>query len=328
MRFGKRLDKYLSDIQKKGQFSGSAIVTKGDDVLLSKGYGLADVEHGIANTPKTHFRIGSITKQFTAMGIMTLQEHGKLSVTDTVGKHLSDVPKAWEELTIHQLLTHTSGIMHSWALPGFAKTMAVPATIDQVLERYHDQPLLFTPGEDLRYSGVGYFLLAKLIEETSGKPYGAFMKEAVFEPLGMRDTGADGPDVVLKRRAKGYIFKNDKLRNAPPIHIPILAGGGDLYSTVEDMARWDRGLREKRLISAAGYNAMYQPVLKDYAYGWNVSKKGGRRVLQHGGSVPGFTSFILRFPDEELCIVVLTNSRKIKVGKIADRLAEIVHESD
>ena len=123
-------------------------VTKSDEVLLSKGYGLADAEHKVANTPQTRFRIGSMTKQFTAMGIMILQERGTLSVTDTLGKHLTDIPSTWEGLTIHQLLTHTSGIMHSWALPGFRDTMMVPVSIDEVLERYHDQLLLFTPGED------------------------------------------------------------------------------------------------------------------------------------------------------------------------------------
>ncbi|MDA2938992.1 beta-lactamase family protein, partial [Acidobacteria bacterium AH-259-A15] len=321
---GNRLNKYLADLHQEGQFSGSVIVTKNDEVLHSKSYGLADVEHGVANTPQTRFRIGSITKQFTAMGIMILQERGRLSVTDTLGKHLTDIPSAWEGLTIHQLLTHTSGIMHSWALPGFRDTMMVPASIDEVLERYHDQPLLFTPGEDFQYSGVGYFLLAKLIEVISGKPYGMFLQEAVFAPLGMHDTGTDQPEVVLERRARGYVFEDGTLRNAPTLYIPILTGGGNLYSTVEDLARWDRALREKRLISPAGYKALYQPDLENYAYGWRVSEQDGRRVLGHGGGVPGFTSFILRVPDEELCVVVLTNSRRVQVRNIADRLAETV----
>jgi len=320
----KRLNKYLADLHKEGQFSGTVIVTKNDEVLLSQGYGLADVEHGVANTPQTRFRIGSITKQFTAMGIMILQERGRLCVTDTLGNYLTDIPSAWEGLTIHQLLTHTSGIMHAWALPGFRDTMMVPASIDEVLERYHDQPLLFTAGEDFEYSGVGYFLLAKLIKVISRKPYGIFLQKAVFSPLGMHDTGADQPEVVLERRAKGYVFEDGTIRNAPPIYIPILTGGGNLYSTVEDLARWDRALREKRLISPAGYKALYNPDLENHAYGWRVSERDGRRVLAHGGGVPGFTSFILRVPAEELCVVVLTNSRRVHVGIISDRLAETV----
>ena len=320
---GDRLDKYLTDLHVDGRFDGSVSVTKSDEVLLSKGYGLADVEHGVANTPQTRFRIGSITKQFTAMGILILQERGRLSVTDALGKHLTDIPSAWEGLTIHQLLTHTSGIMHSWALPGFRDTMMVPASIDEVLRRYHDQPLLFTPGEDFQYSGVGYLLLAKVIEESSGKPYGTFLQGEVFAPLGMHDTGADQPELVLERRARGYVYEDGTLRNAPTIYIPNETGGGNLYSTVEDLARWDRALREKRLISPAGYKALYQPDLEGYAYGWGVSEQDGRRVLGHGGGVPGFTSSILRVPDEELCVVVLTNS-PVWAWNIAERLAETV----
>lgn len=174
------LDRYLTGLHEEGQFSGSVSVTKNDEVLLSKGYGLADVEQDVANTPRTRFQIGSITKQFTAMAVLILQEQGKLRVSDTVGEYLTDVPAIWRPLTVHQLLTRTSGIMHSWALPGFAETMAVPATLDEVLRRFHDQPLLFAPGEDFQYSGVGYFLLAKLIEAVTSEPYATFLREAVL----------------------------------------------------------------------------------------------------------------------------------------------------
>ena len=322
-----RMDKYLTDLNAKEKFNGSIIVTRGDDVLLSKGYGFADAEHKVANSPETRFRIGSMTKQFTSMAIMILQEQGKLKVTDTLGKHISGIPDEWKKLTVHQLLTHTSGIMHSWSLSGFVETMMVPASLDEVLKRFYDKPLLFTPGEGFQYSGVGYFVLAKLIEVESGKSYDEFLQENIFIPLGMSSTGSDHPEVILEKRARGYIIVNGRLNNAPTLYIPILTGGGNLYSTVEDMAQWDRALRNKKLISQESYNALYRPERNNYAYGWMVAEKEGLRVLNHSGGVPGFSSNILRIPEKKICVAVMTNVTPCDVGTITNRLAKMVLEN-
>jgi len=285
---------------------------------------MANKELGVPNTPETKFRIGSITKQFTSMAILLLQEQGKLKIDDLMSKHYPSAPDAWMEINIHHLLTHTSGIMHSWNLPGWRETMMVPATLDETLKRFHDKPLIFHPGEKFHYSGVGYFALAKIVEHLSGKGYEQFLEREILEPAGMLNTGADRSDVLLDYRASGYVRVDGGYRNAPWIHMPILTGGGNLCSTVIDLARWDQALRSRKFIPENAYKAMYQPHLNNYAYGWSVRQLNGYRTISHGGGVPGFSAFILRVPDEELCIVVASNVTPTPVQQIANSLASIV----
>jgi CubicO group peptidase (beta-lactamase class C family) len=188
------------------------------------------------------------------MAILILQEQGKLQLEDSLAIHLRDLPEHWASITLHQLLTHTSGIMHSWSLPGFEEKMMIPVTLDETLALFHDEPLLYEPGTGFAYSGLGYFLLAKVIETVSGCSYEEFLRAEIFEPLGMDDTGADTPDVVLKHRASGYVLEGGVLRNAPVIFMPILTGGGNLYSTVTDLSLWDSALTAQRLISPQSYD--------------------------------------------------------------------------
>jgi CubicO group peptidase (beta-lactamase class C family) len=322
-----KLDSYLANLNASGDFSGSVAVTIDGEMLLVKGYGLANEELGIAATLRTKYRIGSMTKQFTSMAILILQEQGVLKVEDSLGTHLSDVPAHWAGVTLHQLLTHTSGIMHSWNLSGFAETMMIPATLDETLVRFHDQPLLFAPSTKFAYSGVGYFVLAKVIETVSGRSYEDFLRTEIFSPLGMDDTGADTPDVILKDRASGYMLEGGVLKNAPIIYVPILTGGGNLYSTVEDLSEWERALTARRLISPESYDAMYRPELANYAYGWGVVDRNGRREFRHGGGVPGFKAHILRTPDEHLCVIVLSNVQHAAPEQIANQLADMVYDA-
>jgi CubicO group peptidase (beta-lactamase class C family) len=315
----------LADYMKEADFSGSVMVTKNGVSLLSAGFGMANLELGVPNSPSTKFRIGSITKQFTAMGILILQDRGRLRVEDQVSDHVPDVPESWRNLTIHQLLTHTSGIMHSWDLPGFAETMMVPASLDGTLERFHDRALLFEPGTRFQYSGVGYFLLAKIIEVASGGTYPEFLREEIFLPLGMHDTGTDRPDDLILERASGYLRDDEgQVRNAPYIYMPILTGGGNLYSTVEDLARWDRALSARRLVSDDAYESLYGPELNGYAYGWRIVESNGHRAIQHGGNVSGFNAYILRIPDADLFVVALSNVQPGRTRQIAQALAAIV----
>jgi len=319
-----KLDEYLTARARSQFFSGSVLVTKDGSNILRKGYGFANVEHRVPNSPETKFRLGSITKQFTAIAIMILQEQGKLSVQDTIAKHLSDAPASWRPITIHQLLTHTSGLMHSWDLPGFQETMMVPSPPDQMIARFKDKPLLSKPGEKYHYSGLGYFLLAKIIEKVSGNPYGTFLRQHIFDLLKMNNTGEDRQAPILAHRASGYIRDGERLENAPPIDMPLLTGGGNLYSTVDDLSKWDQALNAGLLISKASYEAMYTPFKENYAYGWRVRTEGNRKRIQHTGGVPGFKTLILRFPDDRVCIVVLSNSTPENVEQIGNDLAAIV----
>lgn len=302
-----QIDSYLGDLAQSDAFSGSVLVVVENKTILSKGYGLANIELEVPNSTDTKFRIGSITKQFTSMAILILQEEGRLSVHDHLGIHLSEIPSAWQQLTLHQLLTHTSGLMHSWALPEFTDAMMMPQSLDDILARFYDQPLLFPPGEKFRYSGLGYFVLAKVIEEVSGLEYHKFLQQRIFSPLQMRDTGGDRADTLLSNRASGYVVKDGILLNAPPIYMPILTGGGDLYSTVEDLGRWNRALNDGLFISKDGYEQLYKPELNNYAYGWSVNEADRKLMLSHSGSVSGFVAFIMRVPSEGTCVVILSN---------------------
>ena len=171
---------------------------------------------------------------------------------------------------------------------------------------------------------MGYFILASIIERVSGKPYGTFLREHIFDSLQMNDTGDDRQAPILAHRASGYIRNGKRLKNAPSIYMPLLTGGGNLYSTIDDLSKWDRALNSGRLISKASYEAMYTPVKENYAYGWSVRDEGNRKRIEHGGGVPGFSSYILRFPDDRVCIIVLNNSTPENVGQIGSDLAAIV----
>jgi len=319
------LEEYMQTAVQDENFSGSAMVSWEGQTLLKEGYGLANIEHEVANIPQTKFRIGSMTKQFTAMGVMIFVEQGKLRVDDTIAQYLPDIPASWKEITIHQLLTHTSGLMHSWALPGFwDRVMMVPVTLEETISRFKEESLLFEPGEKYQYSGLGYFVLASIIEDISGQSYETFLQNEIFGPLGMNDTGADHPLRILAHRALGYVRSDDGLENATYIYMPILTGGGNLYSTVEDLSRWDLALSAHKLISEESYRTMYTPFKEGYAYGWQVTEGSDRTAYSHGGGVNGFCAYILRFPEQKICIVVLSNTEQIPVGQMADDLSAIV----
>lgn len=322
---GDQLEQFVDRLASENLLSMSVAVVRDDEVLLAKGYGLADREHGIPNTSSTMFRIASVTKQFTAMAIMILQEDGLLQVRDPVGKYMPDLPDSWKPLTIHQLLTHTSGLMHSWALPAFGQRMAEVRSFRDVIRDFYDQPLQFEPGQGYGYSGLGYFLLARLIEDVSGQTYEAFLRARIFDPLGMNDTGGDRPGPSADRRARAYGFTENEYREAPTVHWPIMTGGGNLYSTVEDMAQWDRALRRHELITDSSYEALYTPERANYAYGWFVRTNNGRKVIEHSGGVQGFTSFIARYPDAGVSVIVLSNLG-VGVGPVAHAIAREVLE--
>jgi CubicO group peptidase (beta-lactamase class C family) len=318
-----KFEQYMDACVRVNQFSGSVLVSKDGDVLLRRGYGLADAEHNVPNTPETKFRLGSITKQFTAMAILILKEQGKLKLDDPVGKYVDDAPKAWEGVTIHHLLTHTSGIHSYTSDPDYMKKMGQPETVKSMIARFKDKPLDFKPGEKFVYSNSGYFLLGAIIEKVSGRSYEAFLKEAIFEPLGMKDTGYDHPRDVLPHRASGYDRAGDGLRNAAYLDMAQPYAAGSLYSTVDDLARWDRALAEGKLISKDSYDRMYRPEKGDYAYGWAVADRSGRKEIGHGGGINGFATQINRYPDQKLCVVVLCNVIPQNPGRVARDLAAI-----
>lgn len=313
---------YISDLEKRRGFSGAVMVTRMGTTRLRAAYGLANVEFQIPNTPETKFRIGSITKQFTAMIVMMLAERGKLSVRDRLVDRMAGLPRWWSDIRIQHLLNHTSGLMHSWDLPRFGEKIMAPYPLEAMIEDIGAEPLLFAPGKSCHYSGIGYFILARIIESVSGESFGAVLRKSIFEPLGMGDSGADSSVAIIPRRAAGYVQVAGVTQNAPFIYMQNLAGGGNLYSTVDDLGRWDSALTAGMFVSASSYRAMYTPEKEDYGYGWKVSKTNGRTVLHHGGSVNGFRAHIRRIPDEKASIIILSNNED--TGNYLEEMVETI----
>ncbi len=301
-----RIDAYLEPVFKEDLISGSVLIAQRGDVILAKGYGLANREYDIPNSPETKFRLGSMTKQFTAMGIMILTDRGLVSVDDPVSKYLPDYPGGGK-ITLHHLLTHTSGIPNYNDLPDYEDKIKLPYTIDQVVGLFKDLPLQFEPGEKFAYSNSGYVLLAKVIEVVSGKSYVDFLQENIFRPLGMTNTGQDNFMTVLKNRANGHVNYGQEVMHAPYRDMPFMSGAGSLYSTPMDLLLWDQALYTERLISKANQEKMFTPYKDNYGYGWFIENRNGRNVISHRGDINGFMVNIERYIDDSLLIVVMFN---------------------
>jgi CubicO group peptidase (beta-lactamase class C family) len=233
-----KVEDYMAARVKRDHFSGSILIARDGRVLVSQGYGMANLEHEVPNTPQTKFRLGSITKQFTAMAILILQERGKLAVQDKIKKYLPDAPKAWDEITIHHLLTHTSGIPNYTENLDFLRTLPVRVTLKELIAKFKDKPLDFKPGDKFKYSNSGYILLGQIIENASGENYPRFMNETIFAPLKMTDTGYDNALPIIKHRAAGYTRRlGFAITNCDYIDMSIPHAAGALYSTVEDLLK-------------------------------------------------------------------------------------------
>jgi CubicO group peptidase (beta-lactamase class C family) len=317
-----KIEEYMAARVRRDHFSGSILIARDGKVLYSQGYGMANLEHDVPNTPQTKFRLGSITKQFTAMAILILQERGKLNVHDRVKQHFPEAPKAWDEITIEHLLTHTSGIPNYTENPDFLRTLPVRVTLKELIAKFKDRPLDFKPGAKFKYSNSGYIMLGQIIETASGKNYPSFMKEAVFGPLDMKDTGYDNATVLIKHRASGYTRRlGVVLTNCDYVDMSIPHAAGALYSTVLDLLKWDQALYDEKLVPRKSLEAMFTPHKGNYGYGWIIDKKFGVPRYSHGGGIMGFVTTIERYPDEKLLVVALSNLETAPVFSIGTDLA-------
>ena len=280
----------------------------------------------VPNAPNTKFRLGSVTKQFTAASILLLEERGKLSVNDPVKKYLPDAPVAWDKITIFHLLTHTSGIPNFTGFPDYAKLEPFAATAEQLVARFRDKPLDFEPAEKWSYSNSGYVLLGYLIEKITGDSYEKFVRENIFTPLGMKDSGYDSNSAVIPRRATGYVAGKSGFENAGFIHMSIPHGAGALYSTTEDLLKWEQGLFGGKLLQAASLEKMTTPFKNNYAFGVSVTTADGRKVIEHGGGIEGFNTELEYYPEDKLTVVVLENANgAVPPGEIAKKLSALAH---
>ena len=319
----KRMDDVVQNYVRNKTFMGTVLVARGSDVIVSKGYGSANLEWDIPNTPTTKFRLGSITKQFTAASILLLEERGKLKLDDPIKKYVPDAPAAWEAITIFNLLTHTSGIPNFTNLPEY-KSLKLEATpVAKTIASVRDKPLDFAPGEKMSYSNSGYLVLGYVIERVTGGSYEAFVTDNIFTPLGMKDSGYDSNTTIIPRRAAGYVSTPNGPVNADYIHMSIPHAAGALYSTTEDLLRWEQGLFGGKLLSAASLAKMTTPFKNDYAFGVIVQTAGGRKVIQHGGGIDGFNTFLSYYPESKLTVAVLANLNGQAPNQIATMLADL-----
>jgi CubicO group peptidase (beta-lactamase class C family) len=320
-----RMEQVIQSYTANHQFMGSVLVAKGTDVILSKGYGSANLEWDVPNSPATKFRLGSITKQFTAASILLLQERGKLNIQDPVKKYMADAPAAWDKITIYNLLTHTSGIPSFTGFPEYAKREPLAATPAEEVAWFRDKPLDFAPGEKWSYSNSGYVLLGYLIEKITGGAYEKFVRENIFIPLGMKDSGYDSNKTVMAHRAAGYSPGKDGPANASFVNMTVPFAAGALYSTTEDLLKWEQGLFGGKVVSAASLETMTTPFKNDYACGLFVATRNGHKAIEHGGGIAGFNTQLTYFPDDKLTVVVLANLNGAAPGSIARDLSAVAH---
>ena len=335
-----KVDEYIEAEMLKQHIPGLALaVVQAGKVVKSKAYGLANMELNVRAAPNTVYQIQSITKSFVACGIMLLVEDGKLGLDDKITKYLSGLPQAWSSVTVRQMLTHTAGI------PSFVQDQGGGAAIvafaqktdssEQIIRWAAARPLKFPPGEGRKYSSTGYHLLGMIIEKVSGKPWGQFLHDRIFAPLGMRSTRVFSHFDIIPNRASGYNHFGDVPVNGLTFTPAIMeSAAGGLVSTVEDMAKWEIALERGTILKPSTLAQMAVPVkLKNdsivqgndgtrYGLGWDQLTWQGHRVMAHGGDhVTGFTAIFSRFTDDKLAVIILTNLMPLDIGAITKRVA-------
>lgn len=316
-----RADAYLARLADRLRFQGAVLLARDGELLFERAYGVANIEHGVRNTTATKFRLYSVTKQFTATAILQLVERGLLQLDDPVCRFVDPCPPAWRPLTIHHLLSHTSGVLNITALRDYPTFKYLPASPESMIDKVAGRPLNFTPGSQYVYSNTNYIGLTEIIERVSGMEFETYLRTNILQPLGMDDTGYDKWSRVAPGRASGYLMVRGALVNAGFLNMTQPQGSGGLYSTVEDMWRWDRALYTDRVLSQEMIAKMFQPNLGGYAYGWRVDPFLGRRAVWHTGGGDGFSKIDVRLPDERLFVVVLANIENGSVFEIALMLA-------
>lgn len=324
-----KLNTYLNTLQKRDNFNGNILVAKGDTILLNKGYGIANFEQSIKTTPKTSLPIGSMTKQFTAMAIMQLVEKGLINEQDKLSKFLPDFPNG-NDITIHHLLTHTSGLVIYNELPEFL-TMSVNDSkdINKIIDLFKDKSLNFKPGTKVEYCNTGYLLLGQIVEKVSNVSYEDYLKTNIFKPLNMNNTGMSYKGSEKTYTSKGYIGYLDMFPSDDEQLLSGAYGAGALYSTTEDIYRWNKALDAEKLVSKNtmkkifSKHVSFEGVPLHYGYGWFINDGPHGQEIHHGGNTYTFTSMLKRYVDKDLSIIILNNSRAYDVEALAKTLADI-----
>ena len=305
------------------EFNGTILVMQKGKAIYKKSIGMADREWNVPNTAETKFRIGSVTKQFAAACILLLAEQGKLSVDDQLSKYIPDYPKG-DSITIHMLLNHTSGIKNYTDLPDFWPKAVLPLSTDSMIALFKNKPLDFSPGTNWNYSNSGYFLLGVIVEKVSGKNFTAYLTENIIKKVGLKNTSMDRLDSVLAFRARGYDKNRQGVwQQAMYISMEGPYSAGAMVSTVEDLYQWTKALHNNQVLSAASTQKMMTPYKNNYGYGIGIDSLKTHKRVSHSGGIPGFASYLGYFPDDDLCVVVISNNGS-NASKLGTALSSIM----
>lgn len=302
-----RLEQIANSYTPQNAFMGTVLVVEGDHVLLDKGYGMANLEWQVPNAPDVKFRLGSLTKQFTATLILLLQQDGKLDVHDPVSKYIANAPPAWSKIALANLLGHTSGIPSFTGFKEFRTWSMNAHTPEEEIALFRDKPLDFEPGSKFDYSNSNFILLGAVTEKASGKKYVDLLREKILDPLGMKETGLDNDELILPKRAEGYVPGKGGLAVARSESMSIPWSAGSIYSTTGDLLKWEHGLFGGKILSADSLKAMTTPGKGNYGMGVFIEDRDGVRVVSHGGGIEGFNTNLMYAPEKQIAVVVLSN---------------------
>ena len=302
-----RIDSVMAEFVDLDLFSGTVLVARRGDIVYARAFGEANKDHHVANILETRFNIGSIGKTFTAVGIMQLVERGTVELDAPVVRYLQDFPYG-DAITIHHLLSHTSGMFNYMAHPDYQAHIPRLRRIGDFLPLIYDQQLVFdTPGEAFSYSNSGIVVLGAVIEKVSGQPYEDYIRGNILMPTGMNDTGINFWDEVVPNRAMGYSKSLSGSFSQAVLQVPPASADGGIETTVLDMLKYDRALHGDGLLSEASKEKMFTPNLNDYGYCWRISDNEARRSIGHGGGAPGVSASFMRYPEDDVTIIVLSN---------------------
>ncbi|GAA2114569.1 serine hydrolase domain-containing protein [Actinomadura alba] len=327
---------YLRDLAAKKEFTGAALVVRRGQVLVRFAAGEADAEKHIPIRPDTVFRVASVSKEFTSMLVLKLRDRGLLDVVDRVCPHLVPVyiktcPKAWQPITIRQILTHTSGIPDYQGFPDFSVNLSKPTTTPQLIQRFVNKPLDFEPGTSWKYSSSGYLLAGAIIQSVTHKPYGTVLHDEITGPLNLQHTGYSRGDPP-----PGYAKGNFSLGSpAPPVNGSQVFSAAGMFSNVDDIARWDRAFGAFTVAPPSTVRQAFTPQAQcpvngclnlpssAYAFGWLVDRLNGHRLRYHPGLIQGYAASNMYLPDDDIVVVVLSNVQDTAVNPIAFHLATL-----
>jgi len=308
-----KFDQLLSEQFKTGETGAAALVSRKGQIIYKKAFGMANMELNIPMQPDNVFRIGSISKQFTAVAILQLMEQGKLNLQDDITKFIPDYPTHGHKITIEHLLTHTSGIQSYTGMKEFGTISRLDKTPEELIAFFKNQPMEFAPGTKWNYNNSGYFLLGYIIEKLSGKTYPEYVEENIFKPLGMTNSYYGSDSRIIKNRAAAY-SKNEKgFINAEPLSMTLPYAAGSLQSTVEDLYKWNQAVQGYKLIKKESLDKAFTSyILADgkktgYGYGWGLGNLQGSQTIEHGGGIPGFLTQGIYLPKEDVFVAVFSN---------------------